>query len=255
MNEDACLSLPERGVWVVADGMGGHSFGDRASRYIIESFEDFPEFDDLNDMADYARQSLDKVNDRIRGEMADRSDGGVMGSTVAVLLLCKRHFCVLWIGDSRIYMLRSGKLRQLTKDHSVVQQMIDSGEIKAEEARGHPASNRITRAVGVATRLQIDEFREELRDGDALLLCSDGLVLEVDDDEIAAILDDNDCQSATRELLELSLERGARDNVTVQVVRLEETTGSDWRSRDSTAINYAFRKRLTQDGVRLTATS
>jgi protein phosphatase len=254
VNEDASLSLPECGIWVVADGMGGHTRGDLASQYVIESFQDFPQANSIDEIATYGRACLQRANDRVIAEVAKMEPGHVMGSTVVVLLVYERHYVVLWVGDSRVYRLRSGKLRQLTKDHSVVQQMIDDGEIDASQARGHPASNRITRAVGVSSQMHVDEARGSLRDGDTLLLCSDGLIIEVDDDEIAAILDEFDCEPATQELLDLSLERGARDNVTIQVVQIEETTGVDWQSENSTAINYAFRKRLVQ-GVRLAATT
>lgn len=241
-NEDAYLATPARGVWVVADGMGGHARGDRASALIVEAFSDFPECGSLDELVAHGRERLQQANQRVHAEAKSLPVKQIMGSTVAVLLAHKQHYACLWAGDSRIYQLRGSKLTQLTRDHSVVQRLIDSGELDATEAKKHPSANRITRAVGARADLAIDEVRGSIQDGDSVLLCTDGLVIEVDDVEIASVLDGMDCESAAQELIDLSLERGARDNVTVGIVRFEETTGLNDDSADITAINYALRK-------------
>ena len=245
INEDAYLALPERGVWLIADGMGGHARGDRASRCIVDAFADFPECENIAALILHSRERLRQANDTIFQESAALPDAQIMGSTVVVFLALRHEYACLWAGDSRIYLQRGGALEQLTKDHSVVQQLIDRGEVSAAEAKSHPAANRITRAVGSKPNLVVDEVRGTLSDGDLVLLCSDGLTLEVDDGEIATVLDELDCDSATQELLDLALERGARDNVTLGIVHFEETTGINQDSADSTAINYALRKRAT----------
>ncbi len=252
VNEDALLSLPERGIWVVADGMGGHSRGDRASAMVVEALTDIPECRNIDDLVAAARAKLQLANKDVMAESQSLGEGRIMGSTVAMLLIHDNDCACLWAGDSRVYRLRNGVLKPLTKDHSVVQQMVDAGEIKPSQARGHPASNRITRAVGARERLAIDEVRSTLRDGDTFLLCSDGLIAEVEEEEIAALLEGADSQETAQELMDLTLLRGARDNVTLQIVQVEETTGVQLHNADKTAINYTFRKRLVQ-GVRTLA--
>jgi serine/threonine protein phosphatase PrpC len=127
---------------------------------------------------------------------------------------------------------------QITRDHSVVEELIQRGELRREDAARHPSANRITRAVGTCDRLIVDQYRSFLRDGDTVLLCSDGLTKEVGDDEVALILDDYDCDEASEELVELTLERGARDNVTVAVIRFEATTGFGDTQAEDTAVNH-----------------
>ena len=243
VNEDAYLSLDEVGLWLVADGMGGHARGDVASRMVVEAFEGLTRPRSLEDFGIEVRQRLVRANRRVREEMRRAGDNQVMGSTVVAFFVYKREWMCLWAGDSRAYLLRDGRLEQLTHDHSIVQEMVDRGELKRDEALKHPASNQITRAVGAQEELHLDAFRSTLRDGDAVLLCTDGLIREVDDAEVTTILDDCDCAEASEELIELTLERGARDNVTAAVIRFESTTGAGDMLPDDTAINYALRGR------------
>ncbi len=254
-NEDALLDLSERGVWVVADGMGGHHDGAAASHCVVDAFRDFPECDDLDTMVSAALSAVHHANTQVQAAAGRAGDNVIMGSTVVVLLAYRHEYAVLWAGDSRAYHARHGRLKQLTKDHSVVQQMVDSGQLDEDDTRSHPSANRITRAVGAAQDIDVDEIRGEFRDGDTFLLCSDGLTREVDDSEVQLVLAEFDCDHAARELLELTLERGARDNVTVQVVQIEETTMQHWETADNTAVNYGMRTRTTTlrggAGVRL----
>jgi len=244
VNEDAYLGLDEQGLWLVADGMGGHARGDVASRLIVEAFEDLVRPPSLDAFAQEVRARLALANQRMREEARRAGSDQLMGSTVVAFLAYKREWLCLWAGDSRAYLLRDGRLTQITRDHSVAEELVQRGELHRDQAASHPSANRITRAVGTQDQLVVDQYRSVLRDGDAVLLCSDGLNKEVGDDELATILDDYDCDEASRELLELTLERGARDNVTVAVIRFEVTTGFGDQRPDDTAVNYGFTERV-----------
>lgn len=219
-NEDACLDLPDLGLWAVADGMGGHHAGDVASAAIVEGLAALDPPGELDAFADAVRERLREVNRDLR-ERATREGVGTMGST-AVVLLAFGHRCAgVWAGDSRLYRLRDGTLTQITRDHSAVEEYVASG-MSREEAESGPWSNAITRAVGADTDLDADTVFHDLADGDAFLLCSDGLYREVRDPEIEAALTRSDPRQACDRLVELALERGARDNVTVVAVRFHQ---------------------------------
>ena len=243
VNEDAYLSRDELGLWLVADGMGGHSRGDVASRLIVDAFEDLPRPHSLDDFASEVKARLAMANQRMRDEVHRAGRAQMMGSTVVAFLVYKREWMCLWAGDSRAYLLRDGHLMQITRDHSVAEELVQRGELRRDQAASHPSANRITRAVGTQDRLVMDQYRSVLRDGDAVLLCSDGLIKEVSDHELASILEDYDCTEASEELVELTMERGARDNVTVAVIRFEATTGFGDHQPDDTAVNYGLRSR------------
>ena len=246
VNEDAYLSLDELGLWLVADGMGGHTRGDIASRLIVDAFEGLSRPDSLENFASEVKARLAMANQRMRDEAHRAGFEQLMGSTVVAFLVYKREWMCLWAGDSRAYLLRDGRLTQITRDHSVAEELVQRGELRRDQATLHPSSNRITRAVGTQDQLVVDQYRSFLRDGDAVLLCSDGLTKEVSDDEVAAIMDDYDCDEASEELVELTLERGARDNVTVAVIRFEATTGFGDHHADDTAVNYGLTQRPHQ---------
>jgi serine/threonine protein phosphatase PrpC len=243
VNEDAYLGLDDVGLWLVADGMGGHARGDVASRLIVEAFEGLGRPHSIDDLASEVRARLALANQRLRAAALEGGSDQLMGSTVVAFLAHKREWMCLWAGDSRAYLLRDGRLLQITRDHSVAEELVRRGELRRDEAARHPSANRITRAVGTRDELIVDQYRSFLRDGDAVLLCSDGLNKEVGDDEVATVLEDYDCDEASRELVELTLERGARDNVTVAVIRFEATTGFGDRRPDDTAVNYALTER------------
>ena len=243
VNEDAYLGLDEQGLWLVADGMGGHARGDVASRLIVEAFEDLGRPPSLDAFAQEVRSRLALANQRMREEARRAGSDQLMGSTVVAFLAYKREWLCMWAGDSRAYLMRNGQLTQITQDHSIAQEMVANGQLQPEEAESHPLANRITRAVGTQHELVLDEYRAFLRDGDAFLLCSDGLNKEVNEQELATILESFDCEEASRELVDLSLERGARDNVTVAVIRFEATTGFGDQLPDTTDLNHALANR------------
>lgn len=246
VNEDAYLNRDEIGLWVVADGMGGHFRGDIASRIIVDSFKDLARPQTIEEFAALVRERVKRANVSICHKVLDSDAGKIMGSTVVIFLVYNQEWLCLWAGDSRAYLLRDGKLIQITRDHSVAQEMVDSGKLKQAEAVNHPAAHKITRAIGTRNALQLDENRSFLRDGDTVLLCSDGLNREVEDQELAEILDLYDCEEASRELVDLTLERGARDNVTVAVIKFEATTAFRNEIVDHTPVNYRHTGRILE---------
>lgn len=234
INEDACLDQPERGLWAVADGMGGHTLGDFASRGVIETLSKLPPAGSLAELARNARERLQAVNRQLRMEAALRALP-VIGSTVVVLFAWDRRCGYLWAGDSRLYVYRHGQLTQLTRDHSQVEELKAQGRLSPEEALGHPLRNLITRAVGAAEILELDEALLEVEDGDMFLLCSDGLTNEVSAEEICAALVNGSCRQAAEVLIELALKHGGRDNVSAVVLRAGDGEGTD-----QTVLNPAF---------------
>jgi protein phosphatase len=226
VNEDACLELPDRGLWVVADGMGGHRAGDVASRMIVEELNDVGAHRYLAEFVDEVEERIQSVNLRLAEMVAAAREDTTIGSTVAVLLSFRHQAACLWAGDSRVYRYRNRELRQLTRDHSEVEELIADGRLSRAESRNYGGSNVITRAVGGFGDGESVEVRiSDLRDGDRFLLCTDGLYKEVDETEMAEVLAEGDVYSACAQLLELALERGARDNVTVVLVDFRNDGG------------------------------
>ncbi len=218
INEDACLDIPERGLWAVADGMGGHEAGDLASRMIVEALGLLP-LDDVLTVAT-VENTLRQVNDQLRQEAAKRYGRGTIGSTVVVLLVNADRATIMWVGDSRVYRFRDDQLEKMTRDHSHVQDLVDQGLLSAAEAERHPMANVITRAVGAAEDLEIDQLEFPLRSGDMFLLCSDGLTKTISDAEIAQLLSHGDSLDVVKTLIHTALVRNANDNVTTVVVKV-----------------------------------
>jgi len=221
VNEDAYLDNPELGLWVVADGMGGHEAGDVASRMVVDSFRDLTFPTSRQEFLDDLLVRLQTVNSNLQDYAEENARSGVVGSTVVILVGFDDQCTCIWAGDSRIYLLREGLLRQITRDHSQVEELISLGLLDREEAESHPAGNVITRAVGAADSLAVDVVSHGLQDGDVYLLCSDGLNKVVPDQEISEILRRDGCQFAAQSLIDRALDHGARDNVTAVVVQVE----------------------------------
>jgi serine/threonine protein phosphatase PrpC len=217
LNEDAFLNCPEKGLWAVADGMGGHDGGELASARVVEALERVGICANAYALRSSATAALRQANDDLVAR-GFQQFGGAIGSTVATLLAYRGHYACIWVGDSRIYLYRAGQLRLLTRDHSCVQEMVDAGVIRAEEARGHPKSNVITRAIGARASVELDAVYGDIRDGDRFLLCSDGLNSVVHEREIAEELNRAPAERAADRLITRALARGATDNVTVVIV-------------------------------------
>ncbi|MFC7516437.1 PP2C family protein-serine/threonine phosphatase [Herbaspirillum sp. GCM10030257] len=234
LNEDALLDRPERGMWAVADGMGGHSLGDYASRTVVDRLQEVPPPDSLEAFVGHARNQLQLANQDLRQEAIVR-DVYIIGSTAVVLLAWDSHCGYLWAGDSRIYRFRQGELRLLTRDHSQLEELKAKAGMSAEDALLHVPKNMITRAVGAADTLEIDEDRVEVDDGDMFLLCSDGLSNAVSEDEMCNALAPGDCEHASETLIGMALYRGGRDNISAVVVRAD-----DFHRNEMTALNPAL---------------
>lgn len=222
VNEDAFLDLPQKGLWVVADGMGGHDAGDVASRMIVETLRSTPLEGTLATRMDRIEDAVEQVNQHLLSRSYnEEGKKHIIGSTIAVLVAESRYLgAVLWAGDSRVYRLRGNTLVQLSTDHSQVQSYVRQGIISQEQARTHPERNIITRAVGSQEDLYLEADVCEFSSGDRYLLCSDGLTRHLEDEEISRLLAEGTPQAACRTLIDLTLERGAKDNVTVVVVEI-----------------------------------
>lgn len=218
LNEDACLALSERGLWVVADGMGGHAAGDYVSSLIVDALRGVPPLAELTAYGDALALRLQDINAEVREETARRGVQ-VMGSTVVVLAVREDQGECIWAGDSRLYRLRDGVLQSLSSDHSYVQELIDNGLLNEAQARVHPRANIVTRAIGVEDRLNLSRVTVQILPGDTFLLCSDGLNKTAEDHEIRGVLGHPNPYEVVRSLVHLGLTRGAPDNITAIVVK------------------------------------
>lgn len=222
INEDAYVARGQDGLWAVADGMGGHDKGYWASACIAEALGAVDLPTDLGLAAETVECALAAANARIC--QAGAQEGRIIGSTAAILLVRDRRYIVFWVGDSRVYHLRGDAFLLLTTDHSPVEQMVASGLLTREEADDHPMAHMLSRAVGAQGDLTIDRCAGEIRPGDRFLLCSDGLTRTIEEQEIHALVVHDTPERAAAALIDLALERGAKDNVTVVVVGCDETT-------------------------------
>ena len=225
VNEDAFLDRPERALWAVADGMGGHEAGDLASAMVVSALDNLGEYPDLGSRVAAVRECLNGVNRRLRGEALYR-DVSIIGSTVVMLLASGRSCTYLWAGDSRIYLLRHGRLTLLSHDHSQYEEFRWRDHSQDAEA-AQPAHNLITRAVGGLDTLELEDGTVTVGDGDIFLLCSDGLTNQVSEQDIGVALLRGDCRTAADTLIDLALKGGGRDNITVVVVHAEDPDCDD----------------------------
>jgi serine/threonine protein phosphatase PrpC len=214
-NEDRFLIAPKSGLWLVADGMGGHSAGDFASSRIVEHLSAIGVARSAPDLRARFEDRLSDAHAEIRALSAQR--GVTIGSTVAALLAIDGWYACLWAGDSRVYLVRAGRISQISRDNTEVQELLDQGAITPAEARDWPRRNVITRAVGVAEDVVIEVEQGEILPGDIFVLCTDGLTAHVSEAEIEAATLAAPPHAACSTLLDMVLARGARDNVTVVI--------------------------------------
>ncbi len=218
MNEDRFLCRPDLGLWIVADGAGGHEAGEFASGLIVSDLNGLPADLSGAQLLSEVRLTIGRTHQALRDEAARRGDR-MIASTIAVLILRDRYFACLWAGDSRIYRLRDGNLQQLTRDHSVVQELIDEGRLTEEQAKTHPHANIITLAIGAdCESVMLDKVIGQIEPQDRYLLCSDGLCKIVSAEEITAILGAPDVSIAPDMLIAAALAHRGDDNVTAVVV-------------------------------------
>lgn len=218
-NEDALLARPEKGFWAVADGMGGHELGDLASALLMEALDASPAEGDLEARSADALTAIKTANRQLfemgRGGRAGRT----IGSTIVALLTDPSGFVCLWAGDSRGYLARGGTLRQLTRDHSLVQDLVNSGQITPAQALSHPDGHIVTRAAGAAAQIAVDRRDGSIEPGDALLLATDGLTRVMTDVELGEAIGAGDLSAAADEMIRTCLARGAPDNVSFVLLR------------------------------------
>jgi serine/threonine protein phosphatase PrpC len=218
LNEDRFLMRNDLGLWVVADGMGGHAAGDVASAALVESLARVKPQNSAAALLHACGERLSDANTTIR-ELAMRRGVDVMGTTVVALLIFDGHYACLWCGDSRAYLIRESRICQVTRDHTEAQELVAEGLLNDEEARRWPRRNIITRAIGVFEKPEIDMKSGELLPGDVFILCSDGLTGHLEPDELQLHVAKSKTQTACNEMVELALQRGGKDNVTVIAVR------------------------------------
>jgi protein phosphatase len=224
-NEDSYLMLSDRGIFVVADGMGGHAAGEVASematRIIAREIGALRGVED-EEAARRLQRAIVAANESIYERTLSEHDKRGMGTTATVLVLMRGRYLIGQVGDSRAYILRDGEFLQVTKDHSYVQEQVDAGLLTPDQARVHPYSNVITRCVGAGSEVLPDIYFGSLRAGDILLLASDGLTGMLEDDQLVRILQSEGGPDAwvDRMVAEANY-RGGLDNITAIVVRIE----------------------------------
>lgn len=220
-NEDAFFSGAHKKLWAVADGMGGHRDGDIASQLIINSLAELPQQGTFEKRLEGICQRLRSLNRRLAQEstvIAGRSND-VMGSTVVVLMVHGDRAACIWAGDSRCYLWRGQQLYQLSKDHSLQQQLMDEQHMSIEQAQAHPAAHALTRAIGATAQLNLGVVELWVHPGDTFLLCTDGLYQGLSHDALGRALSYNAPQAALERLFDGVLRGPATDNVTAVVIR------------------------------------
>jgi len=228
-NEDSFLLDCSRGLFIVADGMGGHAAGEVASEMAVRIIAD--QLGSMRGMSDgeaagKMRDAIRKANAEIYERTLAEHDKRGMGTTTTVMVLFSRRYLIGQVGDSRAYLLREGDFLQLTKDHSYVQEQVDAGLLTPEQARTHPYSNVITRCVGANEDVAPDIYFGNLEQGDRVLLASDGLTGMLEDQQIAEIMTgEGDPEVAVNKMINDANRRGGLDNITAIVVRVESADG------------------------------
>ena len=225
-NEDnfAVNAGGDRGLFVVADGMGGHAAGEVASEMAVQIIElELASIKDLEEKAsaDRVMEALRKANRNIHDRTITEVDKQGMGTTASVLLVNNNRYLIGQVGDSRVYLLRDGALKQLTKDHSYVQEQVDAGFLTPEQALYHPYSNVITRCVGASPEVQPDVYSGDVRVGDLFLVASDGLTGMVDDRRLQILLMSRaEPERKVHALISEANGRGGLDNITAIVIQI-----------------------------------
>ena len=221
VNEDSVLVRTERGLWAVADGMGGHEAGDVASSMVTDALRALPIVYGLDDTVEAAVDALRRVNgELIRLARSEDDRSRTIGTTVVGLAIADGHFRCFWVGDSRAYRIRHGQIRRLSRDHSLVQDLVDAGMLNSADAEKHESANVITRAVGVSEELEVDSSTGEAAPGDIFFLASDGITRVVEDDELLEELANGSLEAAADKLVDLVLARGAPDNLSMVITRV-----------------------------------
>ena len=217
-NEDALFCSDAKSIWMVADGVGGHNAGDLASRSLAENIAKFKPSDNVDDSVDTLEFIIKNTNQQLVEKAAEIDDSTIIGSTVVLLVACKSEGAVLWAGDSRLYRIRDENIEQITQDHSLVNEMINKGDLDAEDIESYPDSNKITRAIGFKKNLLLDHRKLSILPGDRYILCSDGLTKYLDENEILSTSHGESVETSNHQLLQKALDAGGLDNITTITV-------------------------------------
>jgi serine/threonine protein phosphatase PrpC len=230
-NEDTWVDRPDLGVWAVADGAGGHQSGEYASGLIAEALDSLPPGLSASELLGAVRVRIAETHRALREEAERRGGNTIIASTLVAFLARGDHFACLWAGDSRAYLLRDGEMRQITKDHSLVQELVDSGTIAAEDAERHPHANIITRAIGADVEdLVLDKVSGRLQYGDRFLLCSDGLCKTVPFPQLAELMRTDNGVPPPQSLIAAALALDVTDNVTAVAIEVPMAAEADARN-------------------------
>ena len=209
-------------LFVVADGMGGHKAGDFASSYAVEVLLSTIREDENSNPVKIIRAAIETANTQLLREASDNETMSGMGTTMVLVTIVGHYAYVANVGDSRLYLVDENKISQITKDHSLVEEMVRMGEISRDDARNHPDKNIITRALGAGRDVDVDFFDIRLTPGDILLLCSDGLSNMVPDEDIRQVIRTSETLEETgRRLVSMANDNGGRDNIAVVLVEPE----------------------------------
>lgn len=228
VNQDYVFATEEKigkleNLFIVADGMGGHNAGDYASRFCVEVFTKIIKEPGTEGLpVSILSHALAVTNQELLEEARSRAELNGMGTTFVISTILNDILYVANIGDSRLYLVRNGEIKQVTEDHSLVEEMVKNGEIEREQMRFHPNKNIITRALGASETVVPDYFEVELRKDDLILMCSDGLSNMMDDKDILEITDkfQDDLENACRKLAARANDNGGKDNISIVMIRM-----------------------------------
>lgn len=227
-NQDAVLvkKISDDFAWsLVCDGMGGTYGGDVASRTAVKVIENYmdsflSENDSLDEIKTKIHNAVNDANLKIFEKSKMDENLNHMGTTVVLCVARNNLIQIVYAGDSRIYIVNKDEIHQLSKDHSIVQEMLDSGEISAQDAKNHPQKNIITRALGINSEIKLDYIEYETKKEDIILSCSDGLTNCLDEENIYNICNRNEISSLASDLVREANNRGGSDNITVALIKI-----------------------------------
>ena len=223
ISEKPIGNLPN--LFLVADGMGGHKAGDLASEYTVSRIREAVEKSMRNIPLQILKSAFHYANQKLIEKAQESEAYTGMGTTLVAATVVEDTVYIANVGDSRLYKIGHG-IEQITKDHSLVEEMVRMGEISKEEARNHPEKNIITKAIGVSGAVEPDYFNTSLEPGECLLLCSDGLSNMIEDSQILEIVGRRrDLRTCAQELVDTANRNGGRDNIAVVLVELDEVIG------------------------------
>lgn len=227
VNQDYVYALEENignleNMFIVADGMGGHNAGDYASRFCVEVFTEIIRTAGEGLPVSILSRALAVTNQKLLEEAKSRPELNGMGTTFVAATVLNNTLYVANVGDSRLYLIRNKEIKQITEDHSLVEEMVKNGEIERDQMRFHPNKNIITRALGASETVVPDYFEVELDTGDLILMCSDGLSNMMDDKDILDIADEfpEDLEGGCRKLVERANDNGGKDNISIVMIKM-----------------------------------